>query len=306
MVLGAIKMLIEDLNLFVRVAQTQSLSEAARQLEQTPGAVSAKLKRIEKELRVRLVERTTRSLRLTPEGERFLQICSTITMTWNRGESQLRQDCSLGEGKISIAAPSDTSALFLGKWISEYGRIHPKLEMTLRINDRMHELPREAVDIAIRYGELTDSTMVSRLLARTYRVLVASPDYLTTAPALNRPEDLLHHRCLAWLMREQPKVQWTFKIPSGDSESVNVKPVLCGDGLMVRQWAILGEGIAYKAFVDVASDIQSGALVQLLTDYEGEYVPINIIMPSGRYMAPRVRGVVDYLVERFSSATSYR
>src|ERR1700741_2825162 len=149
-------MQLDDLGLFLRVAQTLSLSETARQLDQTPSAVSARLKRIEEELGVRLVERTTRSLRLTPEGER----------------------------RMHIAAPTDTSTQFLAEWISDYIKAHPRLAVTLRVGDRMHDLPREAVDIAVRYGELRDSSMVSRVLVRASRFLVASPAYLERSPPL--------------------------------------------------------------------------------------------------------------------------
>jgi DNA-binding transcriptional LysR family regulator len=106
---------LDDLGLFLRVAQTLSLSETARQLDQTPSAVSARLKRIEEELGVRLVERTTRSLRLTPEGQRFMQTCDMMTSTWTRGQNLLRQDARSVEGRMHIAAPTDTSAQFLAE-----------------------------------------------------------------------------------------------------------------------------------------------------------------------------------------------
>src|SRR4029453_10132820 len=169
---------LDDLRLFLRVAHAQSLSEAARQLDQSPSSVSARLKRIEEELGVRLVERTTRALHLTPEGERFLQTCDTMTSAWTLGQSLLRQDARAVEGRIHIAAPTDTSAQFLVEWIGDYTKMHPRLVVTLRVGDRMHDLPREAVDIAVRYGELSDSSMVSRVLVRSHRVLVASPKYL--------------------------------------------------------------------------------------------------------------------------------
>src|SRR6201982_1564410 len=181
---------IDDLSLFLRVSNAQSLSEAARHLDQTPASVSARLKRIEQELGVRLVERTTRSLRLTPEGERFMQTCETMTSAWTRGQSLLRQDARSGAGLIHIAAPSDTSVQFLAEWISDYINAHPRVSVTLRVGDRMHDLPREAVDIAVRYGELSDSSMISRLLVRAQRVLVASPKYLERSAPLLSPADL--------------------------------------------------------------------------------------------------------------------
>jgi DNA-binding transcriptional LysR family regulator len=291
---------LDDLGLFLRVAHAQSLSEAARHLDQTPSSVSARLKRIEEELGVRLVERTTRTLRLTPEGERFLQTCDAVTTTWARGRSLLRQDARAVEGRIHIAAPTDTSAQFLAEWIGDYTRMHPRLTVTVRVGDRMHDLPREAVDIAIRYGELNDSSMVGRLLVRARRVLVAAPKYLERSAPLQSPADLANHRCLAWLSRDQPKVQWSFVSPAGASEAVAVTPALCGDSLLVRQWAVRGDGIAYKAHVDVAADLRAGRLVRLLEDYEGEAVPISAVMPSGRHVPTRVRAMVDHLAKRFA------
>ena len=295
---------LDDLGLFLRVAHAQSLSEAARHLDLTPASVSARLKRIEEELGVRLVERTTRSLRLTPEGERFMQTCDSMTSAWTRGQSMLRQDSRSVEGRIHIAAPTDTSSQFLGEWIGDYINEHPRLAVTLRVGDRMHDLPREVVDIAIRYGELSDSSMISRLLVRAQRYVVASPEYLERSAPLLCPADLVNHRCLAWLTRDQPKVQWSFISPSGSTESLVVKPTLCGDSLLVRQWAVRGDGVAYKANVDVAADLRAGRLVRVLTEYQGEALPISAVMPSGRFIPARVRAMVDYLAQRFAMIVS--
>jgi len=147
---------------------------------------------------------------------------------------------------------------------------------------------------------LSDSSMVGRVLTRARRFLVASPAYLERSPPLLCPADLVNHRCLAWLSRDQPKVQWMFVLPTGATETIVVKPVLCGDSLVVRQWAVMGEGVCYKADVDVAADLRAGRLVRLLAQYEGEAVPISALMPSGRFLPARVRAMVDYLVQRFA------
>ncbi len=294
-------MQLDDLHLFARLAQAHSLSEAARQLGQTPAAVSARLKRMEQELDVRLIERTTRTLRLTPEGERFLQTCDIMTTAWTQGQSLLRQGARGLTGRIDIAAPSDTSTQFLGPWLADYAALHPRLTITLHVGDRMHDLPREAVDIAIRYGELADSSLVMRNLIKSQRVLVAAPAYVERSAPVAAPADLANHVCLAWLSRDQPNVQWTFQSPSGAAETVIVKPALCADGLVVRQWALAGRGIAYKALVDVATDIREGRLVRLLPDHAGESAPIRAVMPSARYLPARVRGLLEYLAARFGA-----
>jgi DNA-binding transcriptional LysR family regulator len=292
---------IEDLNLFVRLAEVGSMSEAARQLDQTPAAVSARLKRMETSLGVRLFERTTRALRLTAEGESFRRTCQATLDAWRQGRGELAGDESDLAGKAHLAAPTDTSQQFLAPWLAEFSAKHPGLEIHVHVGDRMHDLPREPVDIAIRYGELADSTMVQRLLVRSERVLVASPAYVRRFGAPTTPADLMERRCLAWMSRDQPKVHWRFRSPTGAEESVVVRSALCGDSLLVRQWAIAGEGIAYKAGVDVAADIAAQRLVRLLPTFAGEPVPIHAVMPSGRFMPPRVRALLSLLAERFGA-----
>lgn len=289
-----------DFQLFIHIAQGAGLGGAAKHLDMSVAAVSARLKRIEAELQVRLVDRTTRSVRLTAEGERFLQTCEAMTLAWNRGQARLRSSARQVEGLIRIAAPSDTSLQLLCPWIADYTGQHPGVRVTVLVGDRMHDVNREAVDIAIRYGELEDSTMVSRTLCRSARVLVAAPAYVARAGTPLRPTDLLQHRCLGWLRRDQPKTHWSFGMPDGRTESVVVQPVLCGDGAMVRVWALAGAGIAYKARVDVEADIRAGRLVQLLPDLSGESVPVNAILASRSYMPARVRSMLRFLGERFS------
>lgn len=292
---------IEDLHLFVRLAQVGSLSEAARQLDQTPAAISARLKRIEASLGVRLFERTTRALRLTSEGESFRRTCEATLDAWTQGRTDLVEDADDLVGRVHLAAPTDTSLQFLAPWLAEFASRHPRLDIHVHSGDRMHDLPREAVDIAIRYGELADSTMVQRLLVRTERVLVASPAYVRRFGAPSTPGDLVGRRCLAWMARDQPKVRWSFRSPTGTEESVVVRSALCGDSMLVRQWAIAGEGIAYKARVDVAADIAAQRLVQLMPAYTGEPVPIHAVMPSGKFIPGRVRALLGLLVERFAA-----
>ena len=293
---------IDDLHLFTRLSETGSLSAVARQLDVTPATVSAALKRMERQLGVRLLERTTRSARLTAEGERFLQTCQAMLLTWARGKATLNQGLRSVEGRIRMAAPADTSLQFLSVWLGEYKLLYPKTDITVMVGDHMHGMTREAVDIAIRYGELTDSSMVCRRLHSSERVLVAAPDYVKRFGLPNTPSDLQAHRCLAWLTREQPKSQWSFQAADGTTETVSVRPSLCGDSALVRSWALQGEGIAYKALIDVRADIREGRLVRLLTQYVGEPVPINAIMQSARYLPARVRTMLMFLAERFSRA----
>lgn len=218
----------------------------------------------------------------------------------------LRNEPSAVEGTIHIAAPADMSVQYLAGWLGEYALTHQRLAITLHVGDRLHELPREAVDIAIRYGDLDDSSLISRLLLRTERVLVVSPEYLAKSARLASPDDLEHHRCLAWMMRGQPRIQWTFYSAEGVAHAIAIKPFLCGDGPTVREWALLGHGVAYKALTDVLPDLRAGRLVRVLPDCGGERVPIHAVLPSGSYMPTRVRAVLNYLCMQFASVDQER
>lgn len=295
---------IADFQLFTHIAQSGSLTGAARQVGLTVAAVSARLKRMEAELQVRLVERTTRAVRLTAEGERFLQTCEAMTMTWARGKAQLRKGARALEGLIRLAAPSDTSLQLLCPWMAEYTNRHPGVRITVLVGDRMHDVNREAVDIAIRYGELEDSAMVGRMLCHSERVLVASPDYVARAGVPGKPADLLGHRCLAWLRRDQAKAHWSFGLQDGRTDTVVIEPVLSGDGALVRAWAIAGAGIAYKARVDVEHDIREGRLVHLLPDLVGEAVPVTAVIASRSYVPTRVRSLLKYLTDRYAGSVA--
>jgi DNA-binding transcriptional LysR family regulator len=294
---------LDDLQLFVRIAHAGSLSGAARQLPMKLATVSARLQRIEAELEVRLFERSTRSLRLTAEGERFLQTCETLQAQWSEGLAQLRDGSLALAGRIRLAAPADTSQQWLGRWLAEFALQHPQLRITMLVGDQLHPIQRDAVDIAIRYGALEDSSLIGRLLGHTERRLVAAPDYLRRAGKPETPADLAQHRCLAWLRREQPQQHWLLRHSDGRSHTVRVDAALCGDGLLVRQWALQGFGIAYKASLEVADDLAAGRLVPVLPDWRGEAEPITAILPGGVHRPRRVEALLAHLQERFLALT---
>ena len=139
---------------------------------------------------------------------------------------------------MRVAAPSDTSLQLLCTWTDEYTLRHPGARVMVFVGDRMHDFNRDAVDIAIRYGELKDSSMVGRLLTSCERIVVAAPAYLQRAGVPRTPADLLQHRCLAWLRRDQPKVQWSFGLPDGRTESIVVSTVC----VVRRDGASVGRG----------------------------------------------------------------
>jgi len=291
---------LSQLQLFLRLADAGSLSAAARQLQLTPAAASASLKRLEAALAVRLVERSTRSMRLTPEGELLREHAQRALGVLDDARSLLGAQRERLEGELHIAAPSDLGREVLSPMLDGFLAQHPGLRLSLHVSDAMHDLLRERVDLAVRYGQLADSTLVARPLATTERVLVASPDYLARHGAPQQPSELAQHNCLSLYLGGRPQLQWRFE-RDGQATTVRVQGNRrADDGALVRQWALQGVGIAYKAKFDVWADLRAGRLVRLLPGWGGERFPLHAIVPAQRHMPLRVRRVLDELVLRFA------
>ncbi|WP_430420961.1 LysR family transcriptional regulator [Methylibium petroleiphilum] len=294
---------LDDLQLFIQVARSGSFSAAARQLALTPAAVSSTVKRIEAALQRRLIERSTRTLRLTPEGERFLDTCEALTARWAEGTAALRSDPGAVDGEVQLAAPADTTYQLLSPWLAPWLAAHPGLRLSLHVSDRLHDVRRESVDIAVRYGALPDSGLVARPLCSGPRIAVASPAYLRRRGTPRTPAQLVGHDCLLWMLGGRANRDWRFwrgRHLRGEGELVRVAGVLCGDGSLARHWALQDRGIASKALCDVLDDLEAGRLVQVLPDHRGEEVPVHALLPSRAYLPARVRVVLERLVERFA------
>ena len=239
-------------------------------------------------------------MRLTAEGELLRDHAQRALGVLDDARSLLGAQREQLEGELHVAAPSDLGREVLSPMLDAFLARHPGLRLALHVSDAMHDLLREHVDIAVRYGQLADSTLVARPLASTVRVLVASPDYLARHGTPQQPADLARHNCLSLYLGGRPQVQWRFE-RDGQASVVRVQGNRrADDGALVRQWALQGLGIAYKARLDVAADLRAGRLVQLLPAWHGETFPLQAIVPAQRHMPLRVRRLLDELVQRFA------
>lgn len=300
---------LDDAQLFLRVAHAGSLTAAARELDITPAAASATLKRLETKLRVRLFERSTRAMHLTPEGELMRETCERLLAAWSDGQAQITAQHRDLVGPLRIAAPSDLTRAWLGDWAAEFAQAHPGVEIVMHVSDTMRELTRQPVDVALRYGEPPDSGMQARKLIDNQPVLVAAPDYLRHHGTPQTPQDLAQHRCLTFFLRQRPYTRWVFhkdhkdKGADGREIVVNVKSALCADdGAVVRQWALDGHGVVLKSRLDVWRDVQAGRLVALLPDYTTVGKPLYAVWPSPRHVPLRARRWVDFVEQRLRQA----
>lgn len=294
------KALIE-LELFVRAADGGSFSTAARSLDLSPAAASAAIKRLEGELQARLFVRSTRSLRLTPDGERFLQHCRVALQAIRDGEETLRGDGSSLRGNLQLSMPSDLGRNLVLSWLDDFLALHPALRVRVQVSDRVADVYREPVDLALRYGAPADSALIALpLLPQNRRVACASPDYLARHGHPRHPDELRRHNCLRFLLSDDVHARWRFHGVSGDC-IVDVDGDRIGDdGDAVRRWAVAGRGIAYKSWIDVCADVQAGRLEVVLHEWRGESAPLHLICADRRLLSPAVRALRDFLVARFS------
>jgi DNA-binding transcriptional LysR family regulator len=290
---------LEDLNVFVRAADSGSLSAAARDLGVAPAVASTAIKRLERTLDTPLFIRSTRSLRLTREGERYLQHVREVLRLLADGQAEISRDKAALGGTLHIAAPSDFGRNVLLEWLDEFQLAHPKLAMRLRFSDRVTDMYRQPVDLAIRYGLPEDSNLIALpLAAANRRVLCASPAYLARHGPPASIDALRQHNCLLFMLGDQVHNRWRFH-RGRDTVEVAVKgDRVSDDAEVVRRWALSGQGIAYKSWLDMARDVQAGRLVVLLPDWQGEAAPLNLLCPHRTLLSAAVTRLRDDLQAR--------
>ncbi|WP_068828820.1 LysR family transcriptional regulator [Pseudomonas sp. BMS12] len=288
-----------DLEVFARTAEAGSLSAAARALDISPAAASMSLKRLESRLGVRLFARSTRQQRLTQEGERYLEATRLALGALEEGERALKVGAQGLAGVLQLAAPSDFGRTVLLGWLDELRAENPQLQLHLLLNDQPNDPYREAVDVALRFGVPADSSLVALpVLEQHHRVACASPAYLARHGVPQSPQELTNHRAVVYQRHGRPYNLWRF---ARGTQVLEVKvdgDYRCDDGEVARRWALAGNGIVYKAWLDVAADIRAGRLLPLLEGWQGEFVPVYLLCPHRAQLSERVRVLQAFLRER--------
>lgn len=288
----------EDLQLFVRTAALGSFSNAAREVGLLPGQVAAAIKRLERDLDVRLFARSTRSLRLTAEGEQYLPFAREVLDTLQEAENLLRQGSTELQGLLQVAAPSDLGRNLLLPWISAFRHQHPALELRLLISDQVADVFRDPVDVALRYGVFDDASYVALPLAPwNRRVLVGAPGYLARNGRPQTPADLRRHSCLLYSLNGRVYDRWRL----GEHTVQVAGALFSNDADIVRRWAVAGEGLAYKSWLDVHEDIDTGRLEVLLPGHASEPTPLNLVCPHRKQYSPAVQALHAMLRSRLDA-----
>lgn len=290
-----------DLRVFVRVMDRGNFSLAASDLGITPSAVSKLVSRLEDRLGVRLLERSTRRLALTPEGETFLLRARRIVADVEEAEAEVARVRGAPRGKLRINSGTAFGLHQLTPALAEFLARYPEIDIDLSITDRLVDLIEEQSDIAVRSGHIPDGPFIQRKLADLQRVICAAPAYLAKHGTPKGAADLKEHDCI--VVAGPGLSRWPFKGRSG-IDVVDVRPrVTTDDAEAALRLAIEGAGIIRLSDVIVGNPLRNGQLVALLTDvHHVEPFPLSAIYPAGRNRLPRVAVFLDYLQERFGHA----
>ena len=276
----------------------------------SPAVASAALKRLEQQLQVRLLARSTRSLRLTPEGELYLVHARLALQSLEEGRQQLVGSQEGICGVLQLSAPSDLGRNTLLPWLDAFQDEHPQLQLRLLLADRVTDLFREPVDIALRYGAPEDSSLVALpVAADNRRVLCASPSYLARHGSPRSVEELHQHNCLLYMLHGRAYDRWRFQDGKREVLMNVAGDRVCDDADVTRRWAVAGRGVVYKSWLDVAEDVREGRLQVLLPNWLGEPTPLYLVCAHRAQLSKAVhllREFVQLRCQRLLDAAPWR
>ncbi|WP_283149059.1 LysR family transcriptional regulator [Silvimonas soli] len=292
---------------FVRVAEAGSFSAVASEAGVTQSSVSKQVAALERELGARLFSRTTRSLSLTEEGQRYFEDVRRLIVEIEGAEETLRQGSGQVQGLIRIAAPVGFGRLKLMPLVKAFMAMHPGVKVDLQLHDGFIDLVEQGIDVSVRIGTLIDSGLVARRIGTSHRLLVAHRDYIRQLPqgasAPCSPQDLLRHNCLIYT-ELTTRNAWSFiagpgaNVPEGTKETVRVQGNIQTNSSEVMRFSILcGMGIGYSPDWLIDAELKSGEVVRLLPDWQAPQAPIHLVSPPERKNAGRVRALGDFIAE---------
>jgi DNA-binding transcriptional LysR family regulator len=288
-----------ELRTFVQVVDAGSFIGAAEPLEMSKAAVSRYVGELEARLGVRLLHRTTRKLSLTEEGEVFYVRSKELLNSLDAAESEITSRTGDAIGLLRVNVPVSFGILHLGDVWAAFKALHPQVSFDVTLSDRVVDIVDEGFDLAVRISTLRSSSLISRKLASTRMVLCASPKYLRKNGTPKHPSELAAHKVIAysyWSLHDE----WEFEGPQG---KVSVRTTPCiktNNGDTCRAGALAHQGIILQPTFLVGRDLEEGTLVELCPRYRSTELGIYAVYGSRRHVAPKVRLLIDFLVERFA------
>ncbi len=281
---------------FIAVANSGSFARAADLCGLTRSAVGKAVSRLEEQLGTRLLQRSTRSIGLTVEGQLFLERASQILADLDEVEASIRQDQAEPVGILRLTVPGSYGRLRILPVLHRYLAAWPNIQAEVNFSDRIIDLVEEGYDLSVRIGAVpTDTQLITRVITHSSTILCAAPSYLEAHPAPLTPEEITRHRRLAFGSRRRP-LPWQFHGPDQTTAIIDTSPYMLFDSAdAIRDAALLGSGIAYLPEFLIEEDLHTGTLVALLPDHKTEKLSIFAIYPSRRHLSNKVRLFIDML-----------
>ncbi|MFS8037154.1 LysR family transcriptional regulator [Xanthobacter sp. AM11] len=287
-----------EMMVFVRVVEAGSFSEAARLMLMTPSTVSKLIARLEARLGVRLIERSTRRLALTGEGQFYYERSQALLGQLDETEQQIAQGGAEAEGIVRVTSSVSFGSAALEPILPAFFEAYPKVIVDLSLSDEVVDLYLDRTDVAIRVGKLMDSNLMARKIGETRRRIVASPAYLARHGTPATPEDLVHHNCLGFNFRRAMPV-WPMREGGRIVERMLSGSLLVNNGDTLRRMAIAGVGIIRLADYHLREPIARGELVELLADSDlGVADEVHALFRGAQFLPARVRAFLDFAVPR--------
>lgn len=297
-----------DMQTFVAVVKAKGIGAAATRMGMAKSGVSRRIRELEERLGVQLINRTTRTFRLTQSGADYYERCLQIMEAVQEAE-----DAAAGKGEevapsglVRVTSPMTLGTMHIIGLMTRFATIHSRIKLDVHLTDRHVNVVEEGFDLAIRVTKLDDSTLVARHLTDVHSVAVASPGYLKKYGTPKRPEELKRHSGLLYTNVE-PGRYWRFRDPkTGGSLSVEVPTVFrSNNGEALRDFAVAGHGIALIPTFIAYQAILENRLKPILTEFERPPVGMYALYPQGRYLPARTRALVEYLVEACAGTRPY-
>lgn len=288
---------LTDLELFVRTADLGSLTAAAKAMDWSPAAASAAMKRLEAAWGVAVFVRSTRSLRLSTEGERMLPHVREALNALTEAQAVVSRTRSALRGELQLSMPSDLGRHVLLPWLQTFQDQHPELALRLHLSDRNADLMRVPLDMAIRYGTPKDSAHVALpLVLDNPRLLVASPQYLARHGAPASVSDLARHEALRFMVGDEVPKTWRLQVDDQWTDAPVQGRHSANDSEIVTRWALEGLGLAYRSQLDMAAHLAAGRLVHVNPHWGGELAHLHLVVPGRKQVTGAVRALRDHLV----------
>lgn len=285
----------EAMRIFCKVVELGSFAGAADRLNLSTSAVSRQVAQLEALLGAQLLQRTTRKLSLTENGQAYFERCLQLLADLEETEELIGSNTLHPRGTLRLSAPISFGASHLAPALAAFARQHPDMKFDVVLADRAVDLVEEGLDLAIRVGALGSQNLVARRIGVTPGLVCASPDYLARHGMPQTPQDLLQHNCLSYAYSSENNV-WRFERPGAEAVRVKISGnIQANNGIVLGEFAAAGLGITRAPDFILGPFVASGRLQPILSDWPAPPLPIHAVYPSRRHLSAKVRSFVDFM-----------